>query len=285
MLKEFKKIIEVYVYSNLHISIAAGVYILGAYALLDFTEPYAYMIPTMIAVGTFITYNSHRYIGQIRTNDSLAFPRRILFVQRYRMVIGLISTLLLVPIGLCVFWLNPEIWLILTPCVLLTFLYLTPILPGKKRLRDLPRIKIVIIALVWGGLFLLPLFTTSDLSIYESQAILLYIEKFFFFIAITIPFDYRDRAIDNEQGVVTIATQLKSHELKISVVACLAASILSAMSLGLVGTYGLFLTISLCLFYMISIGFCLVGISQRREIYYLGVLDGLILINGLVYFM
>ena len=271
-------------YSNLHISLAAGIYILGAYALLDFTDPYAHVVPAMISIGTFITYNAHRYIGQQRISDRL-FPRRILFVQRYRLIIGVLSALALVPIGVFLSKQNPGIWLILTPCVLLTFLYLVPVFPGQTRLRDLPWIKIIIIATVWSGLFLLPLFTTTETPYIDEQSILIFIEKFFFFIAITIPFDYRDREIDSSQGVVTIATQFKPHELKIGIVACLGAAMLAVISLFLNGTYSVRLAIGLIFFYLMSIALSLGGIRPQQEIYYLGILDGLILLSGLCYFL
>lgn len=284
MLKVLQKIVEVYVFSNLHISIAAGIYVLGAYALLGFTEPYAYVVPTMIAIGTFITYNAHRYIGRHRISDTL-FPQRISFVHRYRFVIGFFSVLALFPIGFFLFKSNPGIWLMLVPCVLLTFLYLVPVFPGQKRLRDLPWIKIIIIATVWSGLFLLPLFTAQQIPYIDDQSILIFIEKFFFFIGITIPFDYRDQEIDRRQGVVTIATQFKLHELKIGIVASFSAAILAVISLSLIGTYNLGFCLGLGLLYLISIALSLGGIRPQQEIYYLGILDGLILLSGLCYFL
>lgn len=284
MAKLLQKIVEVYVLSNLHISIAAGMYILGAYALLDYSRPYAYVVPMMMTIGTFIAYNAHRFIGKQRITKQ-QIPNRILFVNRYSRVIALVSAIAVIPIvhGLSI--LSPRIWYLLLPCGLLTFLYLTPVFSGGRRLRDFPWIKIFVIAIVWAGLFLFPHFTSNPHPVFELELLPLFIEKFFFFIAITIPFDYRDREIDSSQDVITIATQLDTVGLRLVIVSCLAASIISAISLGLLGTYSLYLTLSLCMFYLICIGFCLTGISQRKEIYYLGVLDGLILINGLVYFI
>jgi len=284
VLRVIHRIVEVYVYSNLHISIAAGIYIFGAYALLDFTAPLAYMVPVIIAIGTFVIYNAHRYLGQQHISDKL-YPRRIHFVAEYRLVLGIISLIVIAPIGFFLCQLKSEIWLVLMPCALLTFLYLTPIFPNQKRLRDFPWIKIIVIALVWGGLFLLPIFTSDKISCSTTDTLLIFIEKFFFFIAITIPFDFRDREIDSRQGVVTIATQLQPHMLKVILIGCLSISILSSVLYFFSGGYSLALTLYLVFFYVISIAPCLGGIRQNREIYYLGVLDGLILLNGLIYFL
>ena len=284
MLRLLQKIVEVYVLSNVHISIAAGMYILGAYALVDYSSPYAYAVPVMMTIGTFIAYNAHRFIGHQRVTDQL-IPKRILFVKRYSLIIAIVSALSFIPILFGLSRLNPQIWYLMLPCGLLTFLYLAPVFAGGQRLRDFPWVKIFVIAMVWAGLFMLPHFTSAAHPVFKLSQIPLFIEKFFFFIAITIPFDYRDKDIDSSQGVVTMATQLDTVGLRLVIVSCLAASIISAISLGLIGTYGLHLTIGLCVFYLISIGFCLAGIASRKELYYLGVLDGLILINGLVYFI
>ena len=107
----------------------------------------------------------------------------------------------------------------------LSLAYLLPILRRKMRIRDLPYLKIWAIALTWSVITIgLP----SAISGVDSDLIrYMGIERFLFFVLITIPFDIRDKKEDHELGIRTLATSLSRRQLnKIGIILLLLHSIL-----------------------------------------------------------
>jgi len=284
MLKALTKSIEFYVFSNLHIAVSSFIYVLGAVSLISGSNTLDLTIPLLVGLATFVVYNVHRLIGYFKLEGSIV-PNRIRFVRSYWWVLVLIAISVLYFVFESLFVLSLDIWYFLIPGILLTALYLLPILPGQNRLRDLPFIKIVVIGIVWSGVFLIPLIFDGTLSTNDGLLMILFIEKLFFFLLITIPFDYRDREIDKTQNTATIATSLSSLKLKYLIFFCGAISILMILLLLNLNYISFKTTILLLLTYIVSIVLSIQGISERRELYYLGILDGLILVNGLPYLL
>jgi len=68
-------------------------------------------------------------------------------------------------------------------------------------LRDIPFLKIFVIAFVWALVTgLLPLISSKDLIQINLQHILFLTKQFLFVVAITIPFDIRDMKYDVEKA-------------------------------------------------------------------------------------
>jgi hypothetical protein len=75
----------------------------------------------------------------------------------------------------------------------------------KIRLRDLPFLKIFLIALVWSGMaVLLPATEAGGWDALNSKSIGLCMLQFLFILSITLPFDINDWRIDRMTGVKTI---------------------------------------------------------------------------------
>ena len=96
ILKTLYRILETYVFSNVHIAISSSIYMLGA---VNLTEEYTIeniSLIILIGIATFIVYNTHRLIGHYKLNDATA-PFRIKFVQRnwwIIVIIGLATSLI-----------------------------------------------------------------------------------------------------------------------------------------------------------------------------------------------
>jgi hypothetical protein len=86
----------------------------------------------------------------------------------------------------------------------LSLLYLAPILPGRKRLRDIPWAKSFTIALVWAWLTgVIPAGIGKE-SLPVLSLTSLAAERFFFVLGLTLPFDIRDRDQDLRLGLKTL---------------------------------------------------------------------------------
>lgn len=171
------------------------------------------------------------------------------------------------------------------PLALISFCYSLPILPGKKgnrAIRDIPGAKIFLIALVWTGVtWVLPI-QESGIS-WEAEHYLVGLERFLFILAITIPFDIRDLKYD-EVTMRTIPQLLGYSKAKSLAVLLL---ILCA-SIHLYVEFFLLPERTHLQHIIVPIFFGLVAaiVSRIRpesgDIYFTGVLDGTMLILGLI---
>ena len=104
-------------------------------------------------------------------------------------------------------YLFPKIPLgFILPVFLVSILYSLPVIPyGGKRipLRDVPFLKVFLVALVWSALTVaLPLLVSGE-SLSSSYNLLLLLRRFLFIFALTLLFDIRDSRKDRLAGTVT----------------------------------------------------------------------------------
>ena len=168
------------------------------------------VVLAFLFLSTLSIYTLHRMLSFRRAGQR---PQS----RRYNLVavhpgssfaVGVISGLGASIIGLR---LLPAIWPILLVAVLVTVYYLTPPVPGWRRLRDLPYFKAVWVALAWTLMtHVLPIRVTGELltattpssnSIYCAEMVV----RFLFTGSVAVLFDFRDVVLDRSQGVRTIA--------------------------------------------------------------------------------
>ena len=86
----------------------------------------------------------------------------------------------------------------LLPAILLTLLYSVklPILKATLVLREVPYIKLFLIAFVWS-IVTVAVVANEHHMLFSWEVLMLFLSRFFFVIAITIPFDIRDMKVDS----------------------------------------------------------------------------------------
>ena len=151
-----------------------------------------------IGSSTWLLYSLHRIIGIERVGTFIQ-QGRYAIIKKYKPHIVVYACLALLICGYSYLKLDWDIKMnILIPSAIAVF-YISPFFPGKKRLRDLSWIKILLIGISWSWLSTaIPMWSDNDMMIWT-------ISRFFFLIGITIPFDLRDKAVDGQAGVKTIA--------------------------------------------------------------------------------
>ena len=176
------------------------------------TEEFSDLFPILafLFLSTLGVYTLHRLLSFRRAGER---PQS----QRYNLVavhpgtslgIGAVSIIAASIIGLSFL---PVIWPVLLWAVPLTVFYLTPPLPGWRRLRDIPYLKSVWVALSWTLMtHILPIRILTENNpdllneyIYYQELI----ARLLFTGSIAILFDFRDIVLDHSQGVKTIAGQ------------------------------------------------------------------------------
>jgi 4-hydroxybenzoate polyprenyltransferase len=234
----------------------------------------------MIFFAALLEYNIYRFYGYFNYRDS-ASKEKYLWVSQNFALFVIILVFSVIGFFLTLFFVPRHILIALSPAAAITILYSLPVRGNNKyffSLRNIPFLKIFLIALVWS-------ITTTYIpyadqgSFYPNRVvILIFIEHFIFVFAIAIPFDIRDMLVDSKAGVKTIPLLFGAdRSVKIS-----NASI----------TLFLLLTIShyihtdkefLIPAFIISSLFAVIFINfkklKKTNLYY-GLLDGVLLLQG-----
>lgn len=178
---------EFYVFGNIHVALAA--YCLTKISFIQF-EISNQSLANFVFFSTILSYNMIRLFQLNEINSMMA----IWIKANKRSLIALNSVALIV----CVYYLLNfslvEIKVLL-PLLLATVFYVIPFKKKFSGLRNIPGLKLFLIAITWTGLTsYLPMFS-ADLNT-SQQVLISGAQRFLFIIAITIPFDIRDAQFD-----------------------------------------------------------------------------------------
>lgn len=210
-----KKGFSFYVFGNIHVALA--VYSLVKLTMLQFgtdRDDIAYFS----FFGTIVAYNLIRFFQLDKLNTSISIwmkaNQKGLIVLNFLALAG--SLFYLMKLG------KTEIGL-LFPLVLATFFYVLPFRSGLIGLRGVPMLKLLLISFIWASLtVLLPLVSSVD---HFSESIwLIFVQRFLFVLAITIPFDIRDSDFDNPE-LLTLPQLIGINRSKIIAIIALITSI------------------------------------------------------------
>jgi len=195
-----QKVVDLYIYSSMHIGLCALSLTLFYQLALGKEFNTDYLICLFFA--TIALYNLHRLVGIAKVkafNSKGRFKIIVLYkshISFYFILAFIFATYYFLQLAL-------QMQILLAAVSLISGAYTLPIYKGH-RLRDLPYIKIILIAFSWTLLCLnIPMYNQS--TVFEHIAIA--VPCLLFFIGITIPFDIRDLEVDKSLGVKTVATR------------------------------------------------------------------------------
>lgn len=227
--------------------------------------------------STLFIYGIHRIIG-IQKTYSLNQKGRYNIVYTYKSHIQLYTALS--GLALVYFFLQLsrqiQLFFIIPGCI--SILYTLPVFTKERRLRDVHYIKLFLIAFVWAV-------TTAIIPAYlVDQSLfligLLGLERFLFFVSITIPFDIRDRLIDQQSDVKTLVHRLGiENSVKLSIGALLFAFLINYYMLyaGYISAQSL---LAFGITYLIT-AISIISVSKlTADYYFTGLLDGTMIVLG-----
>lgn len=187
-MKYLQSFFKFYINASIHVALAV-------YAFLRITElyfdlPYNETLNYTIFFGSITAYNFVKYAGIVKLHRR-RLTRNLKIIQIFSLICFLI---------MCYYGsqLSLKTMFFFLPFGIVTALYAIPFLGGfKKNLRNVSSIKIIVIALVWAGVtVLLPIIDIGKNV--GLEVILLFVTRFLFVIALTLPFDIRDINYDGE---------------------------------------------------------------------------------------
>lgn len=271
-----KSVVDLILYSSLHISIGAALLAWETFVICGIPTDWNYVL--LIFYATMLIYSLHRIIG-IQLVESSDDNERFRIIRKFRSHLIIYAVLAFIGCGYSVLNIDPQYhYYFLIPAAI-SLLYVIPFF-GGQRLRDMNYIKLILIAMVWAYVCsAIPILKDGPT---EAKDVLWILEKFFFIVAITIPFDVRDIEVDRRSGVETIATRLgqrRSYHLSFLI-------LLIGFIMLMTSVYHYKLGVNIWL--MASVIYILTGIAiylsrnKKSDYYFSGLLDGTIILRSSV---
>lgn len=206
-------ILDFLLFSNVFIAICAVAQGLVTYHLLQVNpDPY---ILAFLFFATIGLYNFSMLLSEPVNPEKSPYLRVRWIFGHHRLIISitLISILCLIPLGLWYLSIESKVLMIFTG--LLAVGYNVPFLTLNQQkigLRNIPGIKLFLIALVWSvSCVLLPIVELErsyQINVSSAETLLLVAKRFLFVAAITVPFDIRDLFQDKLYALKTIPVML-----------------------------------------------------------------------------
>lgn len=164
----------------------------------------------LLFCATLFLYNFSMFLAKPKQPEKSPFRRvRWIFANyRFMTTITLIAVISIIPLA---FFLSPASQVLLFFLGIIAVAYNLPLFTMNDKkfgLRNIPGLKLFLIALIWSlSCVLLPIIETG-MPILASDTIVLIAKRFLFIAAITVPFDIRDLYQDRSHDLRTIPVML-----------------------------------------------------------------------------
>jgi len=237
----------------------------------------------LIFFATLFEYNRHRFLF-LFTKNKAALLSEYPWIRENTKKLYVIVIVSVIGFIVAIVSTKTAILLGFVPLAIITFLYSTPGLNGENylfKLRNIPYLKIFLIAFVWSAsTILLPVIQAGE-QIFQTQVLLLFTERFFFIFAIAIPFDIRDMQADRDAGIKTIPMLINRNKaLLLSYLSLSASFLISFFHYRTQNNW--FIIEALCISLIITYLFLKLQFFKNLTRYYYPILDGTLLLQGVL---
>ena len=272
-----KALLNFYLYSSLHIAIAASAFSLEICYLFDIDINY-YLL-AFVFCSTIFIYSIHRIIG-INTVPDVLSTGRYSVIRRFKSHIYIYAVLSVILIVFLLFKIPQSSLIYLIILGMISLSYTLPVFSSKKRLRDFDFIKIFLIAISWALISLLQ-YSGNYLSMIVA---LVFIEHSLYILSITLPFDVRDLEVDQSNNVKTLASywgHSKTYKWAYGLMfVCWGITLLAIYNHLNYLNINIILLISVA--YLFSAGCIRLSRNKSSDYYYSGLLDGVIILRSII---
>ncbi len=279
--KLFSKVLDFYLFSNLHIALCAVALVGVTQELFEFhlrSELYVFVF-----CGTFFLYNLQRLPSAFANVEiERVFKRHSWNTENRKILLG-ISVLAMIAAGWAFLHLYPRTQIIALIPAALSVAYAFPTIYWKKRwikLREIPMIKIFIVGIVWGMSCVwvpaaaddsFPQWTSPEVTVWMISCSLM-------IFAITVPFDIRDLHYDGDK----LKTLPAMFGVRKAIVIAIGGMVLSLAGIFLVNHLSTLVEFHHVVIYAAwTVVTCVViamSKPDRHEYYYSFLIDGLLVI-------
>lgn len=276
------KLLNLFISSKIYIALAALLLTVETQVQLGL-EPQWHPYLGLVFFATLLEYNLPR-LWLVLTNRNRLNNARNNWINQHTGLFFLFVFAAAVGFVITLFLAKAVVLLVLAPIAVLTFFYSTPAWGNPQKsfgLRQIPFLKIFLIALTWSAATILLPVVKSGQPLPAAHILLMLTERFLFVFAITIPFDIRDMEADQRVGLKTIPLLVGAgNARRISVAALLAMGALAVVHYTF--THQLFIIWALLVSILTTVVFLLASRIQRLPFYHYGILDGSMFLQGLL---
>jgi len=275
------KFIYFLINSNIFISVAAVMKTIETQiqlAMRPQLHPYLFLI----LFATLFEYNLYQLIVAITKRKNLFRAKRNKDKKHLKMLYSLIL-ISLVGFAITVFQSKKEVLLTLTPIIIITLFCSTPISKRQEVLLELGQIsflKIFVIAFVWIiTIVLLPIIQSKKIFD-QAHILVIFIERFLFVFAVTIPFGLQNMTVD--------VNSIKHFPLKIGESKAIFLAIIALLFFFLISLVHYFLTNQLFIFLAFTVSslttliFLIDENTKNLRLYYYVIFGGTIFLQGIL---
>jgi 4-hydroxybenzoate polyprenyltransferase len=267
-----RQFVEFVLFSQLFIASGAAAQTAFTYQLIG--QAIDLCVVALVFFATLALYNLSMVLSNPGKKPS-SLLKRVQWMSKHQhlcssfTLIGGLSTLCLS------FFLSATAQAVLASLALISIAYSLPLLPFRGErvsLRNIPGLKLILIALVWAlSTTLLPIVnSTTTLSVATMWMLLT--QRILFFMAIAIPFDVRDIYQDSIYSLKTIAVALGKQ--KSQYVAHLSLA-LSSTTWWYLSDYSTKYVLPILVVWGVA-AWCIQTADKQKELFYFIVLDGLL---------
>lgn len=184
-----KQLFNFYIFSNIHVAVGTFCFVKITLLSFDIDENETALF---VFFSTVLSYNFIRFMDLPKRDSDFGN-----WFYKNKMQLVLIS--FLSAIGCLYFLVNIKMiaLIVLTPFVILTLFYGMKLPKKAISLRRIPGLKIFVIAFCFAGITVLFPLVQNGIEI-SLQVISLFLQRLFFVILITLPFDIRDINYDSK---------------------------------------------------------------------------------------
>lgn len=269
-----RTVVNFLLYSNLFVALCAAVLTWGTARAYGTDQAVPLRLIGFVFCATLASYLLHRLVDLQRPGDH-AFAETMRWSRHNR---KWLSGLFILAVGggaLAFFALSPSAkWLTLGLAGIAVF-YSVPLPGAGLRLRELPFVKIGWVALVWATVTVsLPL--VGSTSLLSTTHLAVWFERFVFIFIITLPFDLRDVPFDRRDGLRTLAAELGPRPtVRLALLGCVLLLVVPPV------VFPELFSWSEQAFYLLVAPFLWRADVERNDSFYVGWIDGLMLLRGL----
>ncbi|QHL87865.1 hypothetical protein GU926_10650 [Nibribacter ruber] len=199
-----QKLLDFILFSNLFIAVCAAALVWETYMLSGM--PISLRLGVMAFFATLFVYNADSLLPY-KFNQDVPLTPRMAWVQQNKLVLMAMAAISV----LCVFALywtaafELSFWFMLHLMVV-AGLYSIPVLPDREGyipLRDVPFLKVFLIAYVWSAITVQLPQMEAGRDLFATDSLILFVRRFLFIFALTLVFDIRDINKDKLTETVT----------------------------------------------------------------------------------
>lgn len=270
-----KRIYDFILFGNIYIALGTVCLIQSSVIQLGFTDN----LPNYTLLAFFATlfvYNFQRIFYKTSQKSSQTSIRRA-WIARNQKALRTLASIGFTGVAITFFLNDFSLLKYLSPLLLLCLLYFIPFI----KLRQNPWLKLLTLVSVWTIVTsVVPLILSN--SEFNSNSLLHIAVRFWFMLAICIPFDIRDLHIDKADSVVTIPHLVGENKARWIAFSCMiiyGILIIPEYTLGMID--GKIFT-ALMLSALINTLIVLMSSTKRSEYFYVAGIDGTMLLQGVL---